>query len=455
MRDIFIAILDPVHSRFEHKEDAVLVSPCLLYDNSGWRESQYGNFKTERKANFIDMRNRRFLTGFLPRVEKFCERKGWKVKYTENNIIDYYDLPLEFTNPHLDGITFRPDQLQLINAAVDDQRGLLVAPTGSGKSIVMGGIMSCWSERKWLVLAHTTSLVQQLTCDFQAMGLEAKRLLSKGSFGEQITVSTRQLFSKLDANDYADYFDGVLIDELHQGASGGSYQKILCSMLAPLRFGFTATLPQDEYGRLLMEGLLGPLVGQLTIEEARELQILAEPKLKLISVPRSSKISALKTYKLIYKEGVVNNRTRNRLIMNEVKSLNEQGLTVIVFVQELEHMDNLLNMADVLNIPCDSVEGSTEQYERELIKTQLETKVIKCVISSTVWREGINIPSLGAVILASGLKSETSTLQSVGRGLRRTPDKDRAIIIDCLDPYKHLAEHTVQRLKTYNEQGWI
>ena len=421
----------------------MLCQPSVAYDDSGWKQGQHGNYQVERKASFIDLRNRLFLTGFLSRIEQFCKLKGWRVSYSDESFVDY-DLPLQVINPTLPNIEFRPDQIEIINNAVGEQRGLIIAPTGSGKSILMCGIISSYPDTKWLLLAHTKSLVKQLSSDTKKFDLS-----------DRVTVSTRQTWVKKNPAEWADYFDGVVIDEIHQGSSGGDYKKILTKMLAPLRYGFTATLPQDQYGRLLIEGLLGPVVGRQTIEEARSLQILAEPKLELISVPKSKTVAALKTYKLIYKEGVVDNKVRARLTLNKVKELVNRGLTSIVFVQELEHMDNLVWMAATLGIPVSWVQGSTPQDERERIKRDLQSKRISCVISSTVWREGINIPSLGAVILASGLKSEVATLQSVGRALRRTSDKDQAVIVDFLDPYKYLAEHTVNRLKTYHSQGWI
>jgi superfamily II DNA or RNA helicase len=57
---------------------------------------------------------------------------------------------------------------------------------------------------------------------------------------------------------------------------------------------------------------------------------------------------------------------------------------------------------------------------RVIIKNKLINKEVRCVIATTVWREGIDIPSLDCVINAAGGKSEIMTLQGVGRGLRKT-----------------------------------
>ena len=60
-----------------------------------------------------------------------------------------------------------------------------------------------------------------------------------------------------------------------------------------------------------------------------------------------------------------------------------------------------------------------------------------------------------AVIMAGGGKAELSTLQAVGRALRRTATKKEAVVVDFLDGYKWLAEHTVHRLHTYQKHVWL
>jgi superfamily II DNA or RNA helicase len=87
------------------------------------------------------------------------------------------------------------------------------------------------------------------------------------------------------------------------------------------------------------------------------------------------------------------------------------------------------------------------------VKEALQAKEIKCVIATTVWREGINIPSLGCIINACGGKSEIVTLQAIGRGLRTSEGKDRILVVDFLDPYKYLAQHAIMRIQTYVETG--
>ena len=86
---------------------------------------------------------------------------------------------------------------------------------------------------------------------------------------------------------------------------------------------------------------------------------------------------------------------------------------------------------------------------------------MKCAIVTRIWREGINIKSLGSIILAKGGKgSEESggweaTLQTIGRCLRKCEGKEYAVVVDILDPYRYLAEHTIERMQVYVKMGWL
>ena len=175
----------------------------------------------------------------------------------------------------------------------------------------------------------------------------------------------------------------------------------------------------------------------------------------MVPVPIRSSLRAYKTYKDIYRFALVESRTRNQLVMEKAQELMDRGLTVLIFIQDLDHGDQLSEMAEILGIESVFIKGATKGSDRDLVKEAIMGGEARCVISSKIWREGVNIPNLGAVILAGGGKAELSTLQHIGRGLRKAKGKDEVIIVDFLDPYRYLAEHTIQRLAVYAEKGWL
>jgi len=446
---------NPVYSRVD-KEVINLIRPCLFYKKVYWRQGQYKKERADYKKYVISNRGR-FLSGFIPRVLDYC--------YRNTIIATYLGFPYKakFFNPHLKRIEFRDDQLDLISNAIKEGRGIIKAPTGSGKTIIMLGILSGYNnpKPKVLILCHTLTLVKQLIGELVKYNFVPVREITGGSIETTpcpITVATMQSFIKQDLPKWRKFFDIVIVDECHHVSSfSGTYAKILTNIYAPVRFGFTATLPTNDEAKMALEGHIGKVIGELTIQEAAELNILAKPKIKFIKVPFSQQIKDLKRYADVYQFGIVENKARNRLILKTVKGFLSQGKTILIHVIKIEHGKILKEMGKLLyNINMEFVQGSTEGEARDEIRKLFNQKKIKCVVTTAVWKEGVDIPSLDVIVNACGGKSEVQTLQTIGRGLRKTKDKDKVIIVDFLDlSHYYLTNHLAERLGLYSDLGWL
>ena len=71
------------------------------------------------------------------------------------------------------------------------------------------------------------------------------------------------------------------------------------------------------------------------------------------------------------------------------------------------------------------------------------------VLISTLLSEGIDIPEISAIILASGGKSEVAVIQRIGRALRPDPKFNNAIVVDIADKGRYLGEHALIRYSLY------
>ena len=445
-----INYLNSIYSQTD-KVTARQLRQCLAYPGVFYITHQYNKERKEYEKYYIN-KDGSFYSGLIPRILEYARKRKieLEVDYSNREILQAE------TKPSLKGITFRDYQLKLINDVVVNQRGIIQSPTGSGKTEMMIGVASCFPSAKILILAHTLDIVNQTYNRIKKYGFKNISIItgSKKNDFNNITISTIQTFSKFNPDLYSTYFDIVFVDEAHHVA-GNQYGKVLSELLSPIRIGFTATPLTDKYKELVAEGHLGPVIGKLTIEEANVMGIFAKPKIKLISIPEIQMIKNLSGYKAIYNAAIINSNSRNLLIVNEVEHCKEQGKTVLVMVKEIEHGTNLESLCIKLGIKVKFVRGSTNSDEREEIRSSLNKSKYDCVISTSVWREGVDIPNLDCVINACGGKSEIMTLQAIGRGLRKTDDKEEVIIIDFLDPYKYLALHTIQRLQIYVNSGWL
>jgi len=448
--------IDAVHCRVNTKDRLKLLN-CLGYKEVIWIQGQYGKRPKETKKFFID-RNGYFFTGLLPRVEDYLERKGYVIEFVGRF------RRLQSHKPNIKGIKFRSDQLDAIEDARRIQRGVIHFPTGSGKTVIAAGLISCFLPKKRvLFLCHTIDILTQTYQRFRGYGFPNIKILGgkhkdrEGFLKGQVCLSTIQSFSSFNPKDYVDQYDIVIVDEAHHISSKGTqYGQVLQQMLAPVRVGLTATVPEKRESIFTVEGLIGPVIAKMTSEEAVNKKILAQVKLNLITVPKTSSVSGLRGFKVAYRDGIVRNRVRNKLIVQELERSINNGETTLVMIRELEHGENLMKMCRLFKVETIFLQGSDNSDIRRKVAEGFDKKKIKCVIASAIWKEGIDIPSLNHVINAFGGKGEIPTVQVAGRGTRT--DKGRKSVVkmtDFLDPYRYLAEHTVRRIQIYRERGWL
>lgn len=444
--------LDPIWCEVS-KETGEVIKPLLSFTAVYYKQGYYRKERIEYQKSLLTKGKNCFymLSGHLERVITHLGKEN--VTYVMGEGFPRY----KYSTPVLKGITLREDQLQLINSANAVGRGIIQAPTGSGKTLLGISIYSCYKDISLLWLCHTKDLMHQTAKEFTKQGFKVGLIGdSYCDVDKLVTIATRQSFIQY-VEDLGTNYDMVIVDETHHVSTLKSdYYEILTGVLAPLRFGLTATLPDKEESKLVCEGLIGPVCAALSINEGNQLGIIAKPRIKFIKVPKNYAVAELRRYADVYSQGVVHNSIKNRKIMETAKRHVDQGDSVLIIVNQIEHGNNLMQMSREIRVPADFVQGITESDIRTQIKNDLNSKKIKCVIATAIFNEGINIPELNVIINAVGGKSEIRTLQILGRGLRKTKDKSELIMYDVFDPsHKYLLEHFGERLCVYSDADWI
>lgn len=453
MGSILVTILDPIRCRIS-SEAANSLKPIMSYKTEWYKPGQYAKIRGESTKEITERANGQcfFWTGLLPRVKDYCAKRGWTL-YIQGMYGEY-----AFDVPSLPGIELKGYQVDLINKACQNQRGIIQAPTGSGKTVIGISIVKAFRDPDVLWLCHTKDLMYQTGEEFKKYGYKPGYLGdSHCDLGSRILIAMRQSAVKfLDSPDVKEQ-TMVIVDEAHHISKfNGEYAEILSHVLSPLRFGLTATLPTSDESKLAVESFLGPLVGRITINEAKEEGMSSDIKIKILKVFKNQKVKEQKRYPDVYRMGVIENDEKNLMLMERAKQHVDKGDSVLIIVKEIEHGDTLLSTARSLGLEARFVHGATNGEFRVKLKDALNDKRIKCVISSVVWKEGINIPELNVIINAAGGKSEIATLQTIGRGLRKTETKESILVYDVFDPsHYHLINHFGERVSLYSEMGWL
>jgi len=470
-----IEILDAVECKVS-KTEAQLIYPLLSFEGT---YRQQGPSRTILKTYTKDVFSHKgkndwfFYTGLLPRIKKWCTKNNIPIELIGEEL----HLPRQ-RPPILKGIEFREDQIHFINTACDMGRGLLIAPTQTGKTVVFLGVISCYPKLRFLILSHTATIVHQTYERLQSYGFDDVEVFGGGvkvqNPTKRITVSTIQSFAKLDPATYSDYYDAVFVDEVHRVSKQVSqYKQVLGTLLAPIRFGFTATPKSDPESLLTYEGLIGPIIARLSIQEATKADILEKPNLKLIRAKAAPGLKTVYKYQDTYEKinqngvmvngerleigaysaGIAENQYRNQQIA-EVASKNVENKKItFIFVTYTIHGTILQELIyEKCSILAPFVEGSTSMKERDRIKQGLTKKQIPVCIATVAWMEGLTVKTVTDLILAGGGKSELQLLQKAGRVLANR----NVTITDFLDlDNRHLIAHTGERLAVYSEKEWL
>ncbi|OPZ01621.1 MAG: UvrABC system protein B [candidate division BRC1 bacterium ADurb.BinA364] len=199
---------------------------------------------------------------------------------------------------------------------------------------------------------------------------------------------------------------------------------------------------------MLLEAALGPKIFQANSSRLIDLGYLVAPSIRFVATPKPPGRRLHAEYAEIYRRFVVENEERNRLIAEEANRLIDRGKSALCLVKEIRHGEAL---AALIPRAC-FIHGSMDARKRAKALNDLAAKKCLCLIATALADEGLDVPTLDAVILAGGGRSETKALQRIGRALRPAEGKAEAEIIDFYDQVPYLEEHAKKRLEIYRSE---
>ncbi len=319
--------------------------------------------------------------------------------------------------------------------------------------------------RRCLFLVHTKQLLKQAR-ERIALRLgtieEHIGVIGDGRFDpKHITVATVQSLTRArgDAQKrviakYIKSIDLLILDETHH-ASAKTFYRFVQRVDAPWRFGMSGTPFGLADGKgLLVEAAFGPVVARVTNEELIGLGVNARPTIRMIEITEP-KLDAGLDWQSVYKEGIVLNKTRNVVIAREAGVFARKEWPTLVLVRELWHGDEISGLLKEARVPHAFVHGQMPTDEVERQKDRLTEGKIYVLIASPIFGEGVDIPSVRALVIADGGQSVANVLQKIGRGLRRKQGDNRLDVVDFADTtHRWLARHSQERVSLYESEGF-
>ena len=411
--------------------------------------------------------------GLLPYVEKFLQEQGHSIQYDSDFSKRNLDKSITATFVHsleTEKIKARDYQIDAVHNILEHDRGLILSPTGSGKSFIIYALVRYYVQKnlKVLIVVPTTSLVEQMYTDFIDYGWSSDDYCHRVYGGRErdtdkaVIISTWQSIYNQNKK-YFSQFGVVFVDEAHL-AKAKSLVGIMTKLTdCKYRIGLTGTLDGTEVHRLVLEGLFNVHEEVTTTAELIERKELSNLHISCLVLEHTRENRILmkgKTYQQEM-EYLSTHRKRNLFISKLVADLEGNTLVLAQYIEK-----QLVPLCMMITEMCDDrtvhfISGATPTDDREKIRGLVEQSDDCIVVASYgTFSLGVNVKRIHNIVFASPYKSQIKVLQSIGRGLRTAADKEVLKLFDIADSLvynnreNYTLKHLRERINIYNEQGF-
>ncbi len=359
-----------------------------------------------------------------------------------------------------------------------DKRGVIVLPTGSGKSYV-AELAILATQRSTLIVAPTLDLMLQWHDALQAaFGIEVGLLGGGNHALADVTVTTYDS-AYLQMDRLGARFGLLVFDECHHLPSP-TYLSAAEASLAPYRLGLTATPDRADGREALLSDRVGPVVYSRSIGDLAG-EFLADYTVRRIEVSLTeAEAQRYREQREVYRGFVRDHHifmggpdgwsrfiqlsSRSPEGRRALQAYREQKAIATASSGKLEWLELLLRQhardrALVFANDNDTVYAisrafllpalthQTDLAERKDILTRFRSGEYPAVVTSKVLNEGVNVPEANVAIVLSGSGSVREHVQRLGRILRRHGDK-RAVLYEVITTNTN-EEHTSDRRREH------
>ncbi len=424
------------------------------------------------------MKHGKFPAGLLTKITKALQAMGveYEVALDESDETPKPDIDIE-----LEGIESRWYQDEAVEAALLNPRGVIRAPTGSGKTAIGARVIQVRGKNA-LVIVPTIDLLYQyrefLEAHLRGPGgaeIEIGQLGDGVVDPKPVTVATIRTAAKAvnvayKSYEYGEYddkddtdlkhyelrewvesIDTLIVDEAHILGAETVYE-VVTKLPAHNKYGMSASPWRDDGADLMIEAAVGPTIYRIDTEALVRDGFLVPPIIRCVDTSDwwqpaawqsgNMRLGIKSQFQDAYKHEIVENEVRNAKIAAIVNELTQPTLVLVKQVKHGKLLQSLIPGSKFLS-------GKNPGAERSQVYEELRSGELRVIIATTIADMGLDLPILGALVLAGGGKSSTRHLQRIGRIARPYPGKDSALVIDFDDSHVHkwFSDHWDRRRK--------
>ena len=338
-------------------------------------------------------------------------------------------------------------QERAVSDMVQSGSGVLIGPCGSGKTqIGIGAAVAM--NRKTLWLTHTIDLLNQSyerAARYMPKEWLGKIARGKVEIGSHITFATVQTMAKADLKALQYEWDVVIVDECHRVCGSATqaqmFYRVISSLSALHKFGLTATLHRSDGMEASVLAILGPVCAKVNESEVKARTITPSVTIRTTGIPESvqyiKKDGSLSFTELV--SYLAESPVRNAKIAEDIIAEANAGHSCLVISDRLLQLNAIMGaLPENLQKKSAMIDGKmVSKKAREERENAIEDMRSgkKTILFATygLAREGLDIPILDRLFLATPKKDWAVVKQSFGRISRVAEGKTSALGYDYLD----------------------
>ena len=383
--------------------------------------------------------------------------------------LSMYDTTIRFDFGSYNPVDYNADiklydyQEDAVKSLICARGGILQSKAGSGKTR-MGIALICAMGKKTLWLTHTNELLNQsynAAAEFIDKKLLGKITAGKMNISDGITFATVQTLSKADLNALRYEWDMVVVDECHRCSGtinkATMFSKVLNNLAAIYKYGLSATLHRADGLIKCTYALLGGVAHTVPDSVVNTMRVEIQKKDTGVQISRKclDTDGTLCYAKLI--NYLADHAKRNIQICDDIEELANKGHSIILLSDRVEHLNVIYeNLQPEYQRDTVILHGKVKKSDREQALEDMRNKEKHILLATyQLAKEGLDVPCLDRLLLATPVKDYAIVVQSVGRIARVCEGKGTPVVYDYVDDIGFLQGMWKKRCTSYRKDGCI
>ncbi|MEM6803228.1 MAG: DEAD/DEAH box helicase family protein [Bacteroidota bacterium] len=372
-------------------------------------------FKTEMFFKLIEEKSNGILIprGFVAQLVKFC--KDSDISFS---LIDQRQKLPEAKFESI--IDLYPHQEAALRATGKKDFGVIVAPPGSGKTII-GLQLIANKAQAALIIVHRKQLLDQWVERIQSFLQIPKREIGqiasgKKKIGDKITVAMVQSLNRHEnLSELGKQFGTIIIDECHH-IPAKTFRETITHFHSYYLYGLTATPKRKMNDEKLIYVYIGEIISNIkTINQIQQQRAISvQIKETTLQVPFNYQLDHYETLSRI----LIYDTQRNKQIVEDISAEIENGKRVLILSERIDHVQ-VLDLYLRKHFETISLTGEDSNRARSSKITQIKQGHFQAIISTgQLLGEGFDLPQLEVLFLVYPFSFEGKLIQYIGRGMR-------------------------------------